>query len=61
MVQKVEPGDIKCKGAPVDELQKLGEKLHIDSTPTLFSANGRRTRGALKHNEIEQLLSEPQK
>jgi thiol:disulfide interchange protein DsbC len=58
MVEKVNPGDIQCKGTPVDELQKVGEKLHIDSTPTLFTVDGRRTRGAIKHNEIERLLAQ---
>jgi thiol:disulfide interchange protein DsbC len=57
MLQRTEPGDTRCKGAPVDQLQKLGEKLHIDSTPTIFSADGKRIRGAIKHNEIEQLLA----
>jgi thiol:disulfide interchange protein DsbC len=61
MLQKVDPGDTRCKGAPVDQLQKLGEKLHVDSTPTLFTADGKRTRGAIKHNEIEQLLAEAHK
>jgi thiol:disulfide interchange protein DsbC len=58
MVEKVNPGDAQCKGTPVDELQKVGEKLHIDSTPTLFTVDGRRTRGAIKHNEIERLLAQ---
>ena len=57
MLQKTDPGDTRCKGAPVDQLQKLGEQLHVDSTPTLFTADGNRTRGAIKHNEIEQLLA----
>jgi len=57
MLQKTEPGDTRCTGAPIDKLQALGEKLHVDSTPTFFTADGRRTRGAIKHNEIEQLLA----
>ena len=57
MLQKTEPGDTRCTGAPLDKLQALGEKLHVDSTPTLFTADGKRTRGAIKHNEIEQLLA----
>jgi thiol:disulfide interchange protein DsbC len=57
MLQKTEPGDTRCTGAPIDKLQALGEKLHDDSTPTFFTADGRRTRGAIKHNEIEQLLA----
>jgi thiol:disulfide interchange protein DsbC len=61
MLEKADPGDIRCKGAPIDQLQKLGEKLHIDSTPTMFTADGKRTRGAIKHNEIEQLLVDAHK
>jgi thiol:disulfide interchange protein DsbC len=57
MLQKTEPGDTRCKGAPVEQLQKLGEKLHVDSTPTIFTVNGQRVRGAIKHNEFEQLLA----
>jgi thiol:disulfide interchange protein DsbC len=56
MLKKTDPGDNRCKGAPIEQLQKLGEKLHIDSTPTMFTTDGRRIRGAIKHNEIEQLL-----
>jgi protein-disulfide isomerase len=48
---------MRCKGAPVDQLQKLGDKLHIDSTPTLFTVDGKRIRGAIKHDQIEQLLA----
>ena len=61
MLQKTEPGSTRCTGAPIDKLQALGEKLHVDSTPTLFTADGKRTRGAIKHNEIEQLLAQSHK
>jgi thiol:disulfide interchange protein DsbC len=61
MLQKTEPGDTRCTGAPIDKLQALGQKLHVDSTPTLFTADGKRTRGAIKHNEIEQLLANTHK
>lgn len=61
MLEKTDPGDIRCKGSPIDQLQKLGEKLHVDSTPTMFTADGKRTRGAIKHNEIEQLLTDVHK
>jgi thiol:disulfide interchange protein DsbC len=57
MLQKTEPADTRCTGAPIDKLQALGQKLHVDSTPTFFTADGKRTRGAIKHNEIEQLLA----
>jgi thiol:disulfide interchange protein DsbC len=61
MLQKTEPGDTRCTGAPIDKLQALGQKLHVDSTPTLFTADGKRVRGAIKHNEIEQLLASTHK
>jgi thiol:disulfide interchange protein DsbC len=61
MLQKTEPGDTRCKGVPIDQLQKLGQKLRVDSTPTMFTPDGKRTRGAIKHNEIEQLLADVHK
>ncbi len=61
MLQKKDPGDQRCTGAPIDQLQKLGEKLKVNSTPTLFTADGRRTPGAIKQNEIEQLLASTHK
>jgi thiol:disulfide interchange protein DsbC len=61
MLQKKDPGDTKCTGAPIDKLQALGQKIRIDSTPTLFTVDGKRTRGAIKHNEIEQLLANTHK
>jgi thiol:disulfide interchange protein DsbC len=61
MLQRVDPGDTRCKGAPVEQLHALGEKLYIDSTPTIFTVDGNRVRGAIKHNEIEQLLAEAHK
>jgi thiol:disulfide interchange protein DsbC len=61
MLQKVEPGDTRCKGSPIDQLQKLGDQLHVDSTPTIFTVDGKRTRGSIKHNEIEQLLADVHK
>ena len=61
MLQKTDPGDVRCTGAPIDKLQALGQKIRIDSTPTLFTADGKRTRGAIKHNDIEQLLASTHK
>jgi len=61
MLQKKEPGDTRCAGAPIDKLEALGQKLRVDSTPTLFTVDGKRTRGAIKHNEIEQLLASTHK
>lgn len=61
MLQKTDPGGTRCKGAPIDTLQKLGDKLRVNSTPTLFTPDGKRSLGAMKHNEIEQLLASTHK
>jgi thiol:disulfide interchange protein DsbC len=57
MLQKTEPANNRCAAAPIDKLKALGEKLNIDSTPTMFTADGKRTRGAIKHNDLESLLA----
>jgi thiol:disulfide interchange protein DsbC len=61
MLQQTAPPDTRCTGAPIDKLQALGQKIRIDSTPTMFTVDGKRTRGAIKHNEIEQLLANTHK
>ncbi len=50
-----------CSGDPVAELQKLGEQLHVNSTPTLFFASGKRVAGALPLDELQRLLSAARK
>jgi thiol:disulfide interchange protein DsbC len=57
MLQKTEPANTRCADAPIDKLQALGQKLNVDSTPTMFTTDGQRTRGAIKHNDIEALLA----
>jgi thiol:disulfide interchange protein DsbC len=54
--QKLPPA-ATCAGDPIDQLQQLGDRLRINSTPTLFFANGRRVAGAIPVKEIEQLLA----
>lgn len=61
MLQKVEPASGHCDSSAVAKLQALGDKLRIDSTPTLFVADGRRVRGAIKHDELEQVLADAHK
>ena len=57
--KKLPPTVATCPGDPVDALQKLGEQLHVNSTPTLLFASGRRVAGAIPQNELEQELSAP--
>ena len=61
MLQKTDPGDTRCTGAPIDKLQALGQKLNIDSTPTMFTVDGKRVRGALQQKDLEQLLASAHK
>jgi thiol:disulfide interchange protein DsbC len=57
MHEKKLPAETGCSGDPIDELQKLGDALHINSTPTMFFANGRRVRGAIEAAQLEKDLS----
>lgn len=49
----------ECEGDPLAQLQQLGQSLKINSTPTIFLADGRRIPGALSRDEIERLLAMP--
>jgi thiol:disulfide interchange protein DsbC len=57
MNEKKLPPATSCSGDPIDALQKLGDDLHINSTPTMFFANGRRVAGAIPLKDLQQLLS----
>jgi thiol:disulfide interchange protein DsbC len=57
MHEKVMPPAKTCAGDPIDALQKLGDDLHISSTPTLFFANGNRVSGALPASDLEKELA----
>jgi thiol:disulfide interchange protein DsbC len=61
MLKNADPGNPHCDGAPVAKLQTLGEKLRIDSTPTLFASDGRRIRGAIRHDDLEHVLADSHK
>lgn len=57
MHEKKLPPTKSCSADPVDALQQLGEKLRINSTPTMFMVNGRRVSGALPQADLEKTLS----
>jgi thiol:disulfide interchange protein DsbC len=57
MHEKKLPPAATCSGDPIDELQHLADRLHINSTPTLFFMDGRRVAGAVPVQEIEQHLA----
>jgi len=57
MHEKILPPTKTCGGDPIDAVQKLGDELHIDSTPTLFFADGRRVAGAIPVEELQKYLT----
>jgi thiol:disulfide interchange protein DsbC len=57
MHDKALPPTKTCAADPTDDLQKLGEKLNINSTPTLFLSNGTRIAGAISDKELDKELT----
>lgn len=45
-----------CDADPVKDLQALGAKLHINSTPTLFLADGKRISGMMPAAQLDKAL-----
>lgn len=56
MHEKKLPPAKTCSGDPIDALQKLGDTLRINSTPTLFFTDGRRVAGAIPASDLEKHL-----
>ncbi|HEY3849751.1 MAG TPA: DsbC family protein [Steroidobacteraceae bacterium] len=56
MLKGIDPPPAKCAN-PLDRNLALGEKLHIDGTPTLILANGRPHSGTVTAEELERLLA----
>ena len=57
MREKKLPPAGPCSGDPIDELQRLGDQLHISATPTIFFTDGRKVAGAIPIEQIEQHLA----
>lgn len=58
MLKDINPPAAKCDN-PIDRNLSLGEKLHIDGTPTLIFADGRLRAGTVSAEEFERLLAGP--
>jgi thiol:disulfide interchange protein DsbC len=56
MLKGIDPPAAKCDN-PLDRNVALGDKLHIDGTPTLILANGRPHSGTMPAEELEKLLA----
>jgi thiol:disulfide interchange protein DsbC len=57
MVKRVPPQSDACKDEPMAKLQQLGAKLGINSTPTLYFADGMRSDGVMPRAQLEQTLA----
>ena len=55
---KVSEAGASCAN-PVDKVVEVGRKLGVNSTPTLFLANGERLSGGLGPDELKELLDQP--
>lgn len=51
-----EPAPASCDSDPTDALSTLAVHMHVDSTPTLFFADGQRAKGAFETAQINSLL-----
>lgn len=56
MLKGIDPPMAKCAN-PIDRNLALGEKLHIDGTPTIVFADGRVRAGTMSAEDLEQLLN----
>jgi thiol:disulfide interchange protein DsbC len=57
MLDRKAPPEAKCTETPIESLTALGEKLRINSTPTLFFPDGSRIPGALAIDKLEAKIS----
>jgi thiol:disulfide interchange protein DsbC len=54
---KVPEAGARCAN-PIDKLLEAGRKLGVNSTPTLFLANGERLAGGLAADDLKALLDQ---
>jgi thiol:disulfide interchange protein DsbC len=58
MATKQEPSQAICEQTTISDLAKLGDKLKINATPTLFMPDGLRIPGAVGKQELESKLKQ---
>jgi thiol:disulfide interchange protein DsbC len=58
MLNKKAPADLaECKRAPLEPVAALGERLRINSTPTMFFPDGSRIPGAITLEKLENKIA----
>lgn len=55
--KKAPPEAASCKDTPLEPLAALGEKLRINSTPTMFFPDGSRVPGAIALDKLENKIA----
>jgi thiol:disulfide interchange protein DsbC len=58
MLNRTAPASGACQDNTVAKVLELGRKLNIDSTPTMFLADGSRINGAVSRSELDQSLAQ---
>jgi thiol:disulfide interchange protein DsbC len=58
MLEKTAPPAKKCDVAALQLIQKFGDQLGINGTPTLIFADGRRVASALPRDRLEKLMDD---
>jgi thiol:disulfide interchange protein DsbC len=61
VLDRKEPADKTCQYDPVDATLQLGEKLHVNGTPTIYFEDGSRQAGAMKATDLETTMNEAKK
>jgi thiol:disulfide interchange protein DsbC len=56
MLKGIDPPSVKCPN-PLDRNLALGDKLHVEGTPTMILADGRVHGGTVSADEFEHLLA----
>lgn len=56
ILRKKKPVAINCKADEVNELVKLGEKMNINGTPTIYFTDGHHIASALTKEQLEEEL-----
>lgn len=57
MLEGAAPANAKCD-EPFNKSMELARKLGVESTPTIYLANGRRIAGAISQEDLEKRLAE---
>lgn len=58
MLEGAAPASAECDASSIEKVLDLGQKLHVQGTPTLFLANGDRVQGVIPQAQLDRMLNE---